>query len=102
MPGVCEINQIQLLRQQVLIRYPEERQTAYDDIPIRLSISVSLKMSEMSSAGRDSKVDMAVRDMKMGIPIHHANRFMYLCPTVAGGRPDVPSFCSLPFESSSP
>ena len=34
----------------------------YNDTPIRLLISVSPKMSEMSSTGRDSKVDMAVED----------------------------------------
>jgi len=32
----------------------------HEGIPIRLSISVSPKMSEMSSTGRDSKVNMVV------------------------------------------
>lgn len=35
---------------------------------MRLSTSVSPKMSEMSSTGRDSKVDMVVEDAEAGNP----------------------------------
>jgi hypothetical protein len=36
-----------------------------DDTPIRLSTSVSPKMSEMSSTGSDSKFDMVVEDAEV-------------------------------------
>jgi len=43
------------------------RTTSNDnDAPVRLSMLVSSKMSEMSSTGRDSKADMVVTDTEVG------------------------------------
>lgn len=44
-----------------------------DDAPTRLSISVSPKTSEMSSTGRDSKVNMVVGDTEVGDSTYHAS-----------------------------
>jgi hypothetical protein len=76
------------------LRYPEQRQTAYNDTPIRVSISVSPKVSEMSSTGRDSKVSMTVADAEVGHSTYHANQFLsHLCPTrPAGGSSAFRSF----------
>ena len=56
----------------------------HDSALIRLSTSVPLKMSEISSTGRDSKVNMAVKDTEVGKPkrwgilTYHANHFLLL------------------------
>jgi len=59
---------------------PKTKAKANGDAPIRLSISVSPKMSEMSSTGRDSKVNMVVVDEEVraripGIPFQ-ANQLL--------------------------
>ena len=84
------------------MRSPEQRQTTDDDAPIRLSISVSPKMSEMSSTGRDSKVNMVVADAEVGDSwdsTYHANQFLssHAPPLVAVGH--VCSFIHVPSES---
>ena len=61
----------------VVLRSPKQRlQTRCDDALIRLSIFVSPRISEMSSTGRDSKVNMVVADAEVGDSTHHASQFL--------------------------
>jgi hypothetical protein len=60
----------------VLLRYPEQRQMKWNNAPIRVLIFVSSKISEMSSTGRDSKVNMVVADAEVGDFTYHANQFL--------------------------
>ena len=62
--AACGINQPQLPRRELCHKVKR----GHDDTPMRLSTSVSPKMSEMSSTGRDSKVNIAVEGAEAGNP----------------------------------